>query len=51
MKAEQTIAFLAELLEITGKLQELVKDHCQLIVAEEQDGHLVECDEEEDIPF
>ena len=51
MKAEQTIAFLAELLELTGKLQDLVKDHCQLIVAETQDAHLVECDEEEDIPF
>lgn len=51
MKAEYTIAFLAELLELTGKLQNLVKDYCQFIVAEEQDGYLVECDEEEDIPF
>jgi hypothetical protein len=51
MKAEYTIAFLAELLELTGKLQDLVKDHCRLIVAEEQDGHLVETDEDEDIPF
>ena len=51
MKAEYTIAFLAELLELTGKLHDLVKEHCQLIVAENQDGHLVEFDEEEDIPF
>ena len=53
MKAEYTIAFLTELLELTGKLQDLVKDHCRLIVAEEQDGHLVEFDddEQEDIPF
>ena len=51
MKAEYTITFLAELLELTGKLQNLVKDHCQLVVAEEQDGHLVEFDDEEDIPF
>mgnify|MGYP001557746465 CR=1 FL=1 len=51
MKAEHTIAFRAELLELTGKLHDLVKDHCRLFVAEEQDGHLVECDEEEDVPF
>ena len=51
MKAEDTIAFLAELLELTGKLQDLVKDHCQLIVAEELDSHLGEVDEEEDTPF
>jgi len=51
MKAEHTIAFLAELLELTGKLHDLVKDHCRVIVAEEQDGHLVEDDEEEDVPF
>lgn len=51
MKPEHTIAFLAELLELTGKLHELVKDHCQMIVGNEQDGHLVEFDDEEDIPF
>ena len=51
MKAEHTIAFLAELLELTGKLHDLVKDHCRVIVTEEQDGHLVEDDEEEDVPF
>ena len=49
--AEYTIAFLAELLELTGKLQNLVKDHCRLVVAEEQDGHLVEYEDEEDVPF
>jgi hypothetical protein len=51
MKAEYTIAFLAELLELTGKLQELVKDHCRLVVDENQDGHLVEYEDEEDVPF
>ena len=51
MKAEYTIAFLAELLELTGKLHELVKEHCQLLVAEDRDEHLVEFDDEEDVPF
>ena len=51
MKAEHTIVFLAELLELTGKLHDLVKEHCQLLVAEDQDGHLVEGDEQEDVPF
>jgi hypothetical protein len=51
MKAEHTIAFLAELLELTEKLQHLVRGHCRLVVAEDQDGHMVEDDEEEDIPF
>jgi hypothetical protein len=38
MKAEHTIAFLAELLELTEKLQHLVRGHCRLVVAEDQDG-------------
>jgi hypothetical protein len=51
MKAEHTITFLAELLELTEKLQHLVRGHCRLVVAEDQDDHMVEDDEEEDIPF
>ena len=51
MNAEQNLAFLTQLLELIGKLQDLIKDHCQLILAEEQGSHLVECDKEEDIPF
>jgi len=50
MKPEHTIAFLAELLELTSKLQDLVKDHCRLVVAQEEDGHMVEMDED-DVPF
>ena len=51
MKDEHTIAFLAELLELTGKLHDLVEEQCRLFLAEDQDGHLGECDEQEDIPF
>jgi len=51
MKPQHTITFLAELLELTSQIHELVKEHCQLIVDNEQDGHLVEFDDEEEIPF
>ena len=51
MKAEYTILFLSELLELTEKLHLLVRDHCRLLAAEDQDGHLIEDDDQDDIPF
>ena len=51
MKAEQTIHFLSELLELTEYLRELVRDQCRLM-ASDQDGHLLENPEQErDVPF
>jgi len=51
MKAEYTISFLSELLDLTEKLHSLVRDHCRLLAAEDQDGQVVEYDDQEDIPF
>lgn len=51
MKDESIIAFLTELLELTGKLHDLVEEQCRLLIAEDQDGHLGEGEEQEDIPF
>lgn len=38
MKPENTITFLAELLEVTAQLRELVKHYCREITAEAEDG-------------
>jgi hypothetical protein len=51
-EAEQTIHLLAELLELTQYLRQLVIDHCRLLTSD-QDGHLLEEDNEEErqVPF
>ncbi|MDW7774687.1 MAG: hypothetical protein SCH71_17535 [Desulfobulbaceae bacterium] len=51
MKAENTISFLAELLELTDKLRELVKDYCREITAEEDGCRTVEKNQHDREPF
>lgn len=49
-KAEEQILFLAELLNIIGELQELVRDYCRVLTAE-QDGCMLEDESEHNVPF
>lgn len=41
MKAEEQIQFLAELLDITTALRQLIIDYCRVLTAED-DGHCLE---------
>ncbi len=46
MKAEEQIHFLADLLELIDKLQNLVRDYCRMITTD-QDGHCLESDHDQ----
>jgi len=51
MNAEDHIIFLAELLNLIGELQELVREHCQILTAERDNDMLENIPEYEDCPF
>jgi hypothetical protein len=50
MRAEEKILFAGKLLELIRELEELVIDYCRVITAEE-DGHMLEKDDYEKVPF
>jgi hypothetical protein len=50
MRAEDKIIFAGKLLELIRELEVLVIDYCRLITADE-DGHWLENDADEKVPF
>jgi len=50
MKPEEQIIFVADLLALINELQELVREHCQILTSE-QDGRMLENIPEHDGPF
>lgn len=51
MTPEDHIIFVAELLNLINELQELVREHCQILTAERDGGMLENISDHENCPF
>ncbi len=51
MRPEDQIIFLAELLNLINELQELVRDYCQALTAEQDGGMPQPATQHNDVPF
>ena len=52
MNAQEQITFLAELTYLVDELQEMIRDYCNVMVAEKEEESWMESDQKRrDVPF